>query len=329
MWKRVIGYTVLVIVILVGGAASYLFLRKPAMAPPSSIKVDMTDARIERGRYIFTLSDCDGCHSEHDTTKLYMPVVLGSRGKGEVFPAADMPGQVVVPNITPDKETGIGNWTDGEKIRAIREGVDKDGKALFPLMPYEQFRHMSDDDVQSLVAYLNSLPAIRNPLPPTQLNFPIPLMIKGAPQPVTSPVPTPDKANRRVYAEYLATLGLCEVCHTPFDKGSFDMSKHYAGGRTFKTTFGTVVSANITPDKDTGIGNWTLPYFLERFSQKKELADSGLPAAEPAKFTIMPWLNLASLPKEDLEALYGYLQELRPVVNKVETHPGFASAPAK
>jgi mono/diheme cytochrome c family protein len=311
----------LAIVVLVGGAAGYLFVRKPAMAPASSIKVEMSDARIARGRYIFTLGDCDSCHSQRDTTKPYMPVVESGRGEGKVFPATDMPGKVVVPNITPDKETGIGNWTDGEKIRAIREGVDKDGKALFPMMPYEQFRHMSDEDVQSLVAYLNSLPAIRNPLPATQLMFPVSLMIKGAPQPVTNPVATPDKSNKQVYAEYLATIGLCEVCHTPFDKGSFDMSKHYAGGRTFKTTFGTVVSANITPDKDTGIGNWSLAYFLERFSQKKDLAEKGLPAAEPAKFTVMPWLNLASLPPEDLEALHLYLQGLRPVVNKVETHP--------
>ena len=70
-----------------------------------------------------------------------------------------------IPNITPDRETGIGTWTDGEKIRAIREGIHKDGSALFPMMPYAEYRNMSDDDVQSLVAYLNSLPPVRHESP--------------------------------------------------------------------------------------------------------------------------------------------------------------------
>ena len=76
-------------------------------------------------------------------------------------PEAGLPGRVAARNITPDKETGIGNWTDGEKIRAIREGIGRDGHALFPMMPYESFRHMSDEDVYSLVAYLNSLPPVK------------------------------------------------------------------------------------------------------------------------------------------------------------------------
>ena len=82
------------------------------------------------------------------------------------------PGIVAPTNITLDKETGIGNWTDGEKIRAIREGISRDGTALFPMMGYERFRYMSDEDVHSLVAYLNTLTPVRNPVrgrPPWRL----------------------------------------------------------------------------------------------------------------------------------------------------------------
>lgn len=81
-------------------------------------------------------------------------------------------------NITPDKETGIGNWTDGEKIRAIREGVGRDGTTLFPMMGYERYRHMSYEDVYSFVAYLNTLAPVRNPVPRSRIDFPVSLLIK-------------------------------------------------------------------------------------------------------------------------------------------------------
>src|SRR2546429_6004918 len=136
----------------------YLLFRPPSSAAPSLITVEATQARIDRGKYLFTaLAACDRCHSEGHS----------SRGKGMVMPLHDLPGRIVASNITPDAETGIGTWTDGEKIRAIREGVSRDGRPLFPLMPYQAYASISDEDVQSMVAYMNSLPAVRNPLPRT------------------------------------------------------------------------------------------------------------------------------------------------------------------
>jgi len=90
---------------------------------------------------------------------------------------------IVAANITPDRETGIGAWSDGEKIRAIREGIDRDGRVLFPMMPYVNYRRMSDEDVYAIVAYMNSLPAVRNSLPATSIKFPVSLLIKSVPQP--------------------------------------------------------------------------------------------------------------------------------------------------
>jgi hypothetical protein len=128
------------------------------VATPSYVFIARTPERLARGKYIFMLADCEGCHSQRDFSLFGGPTVPGRVGAGSVFPKEmGLPGLVAAPNITPDVETGIGAWTDAEKIRAIREGIDRDGRPLFPMMPYERYRNMSDDDVHALVAYLDSL----------------------------------------------------------------------------------------------------------------------------------------------------------------------------
>lgn len=139
MWKKIAGYTLLTIVLVAGAGMAYLYFRKPASVPATGIRVAMTPERVARGKYIYTLADCDGCHSQRDITKQYWPVVASGRGRGN-FLGKEGPILLSIPNITPDKETGIGTWTDGEKIRAIREGIHKDGSALFPMMPYTEYR---------------------------------------------------------------------------------------------------------------------------------------------------------------------------------------------
>ena len=321
MWKRILLILVLLIVVVAGGGLAFLYLRKPAHAPPANIKVDMSPARIERGRFLFqVLADCDGCHSQRDFSRFDGPVVPSGRGMGFVFPAEmGLPGTVVAPNITPDPETGIGKWTDGEKIRAIREGVDREGRALFPMMPYPNYRKMSDDDVQALVAYLDTLPPVRNPLPRTSLKFPVSLMIKGVPQPA-GPVPPPDPAKR---GEYLVTIGGCSECHTPEVRGQPVEGKSFAGGRVFKLPWGTVVAANITPDVDTGIGKWSEDYFVKKFAEYRDYVRNGPPKSGPDSFTLMPWLGFSQLADDDLKAVYTYLRTLTPVRNLVDTHPGY------
>ena len=177
----------------------------------------------------------------------------------------DMPGQIYAANITPDVETGIGSWTDGEKIRAIREGVDKNGRALFPIMPYSFYRYMSDEDVQSLVAFLDTIPPIKHQLPPTKVNFPDSMWMKGDPRPVTEPVQS---------ARSKRTNCGTESIWPPFRIARFatrrhpglkeDVSLRFAGGRHFITPVGDVYSANITPDKATGIGDWDVERFKNR-----------------------------------------------------------------
>ena len=292
----------------------------------------MSPERVERGRYIFTvLADCDSCHSQRDFSKVGGPVVLSGRGQGNLLSSfvVGMPGTVVAPNLTPDKETGLGTWTDGDKIRAIREGVDKDGRALFPMMPYQGFAKMSDYDVESLVAYLNTLPPVRNLLVPTQLAFPVNLMIKSVPKPVGS-VPGPNRSDKLKYGEYLVAVAGCGGCHTRAEKGQPVKGMEFAGGEVFDTTSGKVLSANISQDLETGIGKWNEEQFLKKFYDFKEYAASGPPKlAGPESFTLMPWLTFSQLTPEDLSAIFTYLRTVKPVYNYVETHPGVKTSASK
>ncbi|MGA3185490.1 MAG: cytochrome C [Bryobacteraceae bacterium] len=321
--KRFFKRVLLAIPILLLCAFLYLLLRRPASQAPSKIVVKGMPRRLERGEYLFTtLLDCEGCHSERDFSRLGGPVVAGTRGKGAMIPLEGLPGQVNASNITPDKETGVGGWTDGEKIRAIREGISKDGHMLFPLMPYSSYRYMSDADVQAVVAYMNTLPAIRNYVPRSNITFPASMMMKGVPAPVTRAIPPVDPDGGEIYGEYVVTIAGCEECHTRQRMGQADASMRFAGGRVFAMPQGSVISPNITPDKDTGIGNWAFIRFRDRMHSFRQYKDTELPKVGPERFTLMPFIAYANLTDHDLEAMFLYLRSRRPITNFVVPHPG-------
>lgn len=310
---KVLGYVLAAVVLIAGGAVTYLFARKPDMAPAANLKIERTAERLARGQYLVLLADCDGCHSERDFTRFDGPVVTGGRLAGQVFTREHgVPGTVAPQNLTPDPETGIGAWTDGEVVRAIREGVDKDGRTLFPMMPYESYRKMSDEDVYSVVAYLRSLPAVKRKQPPAQLDFPVGLFIRSAPKPVRR-VAQLNLSDKRVKGEYLANIAGCKGCHTP----------SLGGGEKFTGPGLLVVSANISADPTTGIGRMSEQNFVDKFAQYREYAEHGSPKVGPEGFTVMPWLNFCQLPEEDLRAIYVYIRASPPVTKAVETHPGF------
>ncbi|MCW5964435.1 MAG: cytochrome c [Bryobacterales bacterium] len=323
MWKRVLLLAMCALILAVGGGVAYLFARKPAMAPPRDVKVALTPERVERGRYLFSnLYECTGCHSERDFSKFAAPVKPDGLGKGFVFPdQMRLPGRIVSANLTPDPETGLGKWTDGEIIRAIREGVDRDGKALFAFMPYTAYRSMSDDDVEAIVAYLRTIPAIHNPLPSTQLALPVELLNRGEPKPVAGPVTAPPRSDALAYGRYLVTTVDCAGCHTMKKNGTNVEGMDLAGGFELSLPEGTVFSANITPDMETGIGSWTEDGFVARFRQYRDFAQNGAPSISRESFTLMPWLAYAELEEEDLRAMYRYLRTVKPVRHKVNTHP--------
>jgi hypothetical protein len=323
--KRTIGKLALAAALLAvfaaAGLAAWFALLNPATAKPSAVNVEATPERIARGQYLYTLADCDGCHSPRDFSRFAGPVVEGRRGHGFVFPPeSGLPGQVVAPNITPDPETGLGRWTDGEKIRAIRDGIGRDGRALFPMMPYPFYRHMSDEDVASLVAYLNTLEPARTDLPRTNLDFPVSVLIRTEPRPVAN-VPAPNRSDPVDYGRYLAAVGGCADCHTMMNKGRPRQDMLYAGGHEFRMDGAVVVSSNITPDPETGIGKWSEQDFVARFYAYRGYLKKGPPSVGPEGFTLMPWLSLSQLPPEDLKAMYAYLRTQRPIHHRVEVRP--------
>ena len=120
-------------------------------------------------------------------------------------------------NITPDKETGAGTWTDDMFARAIREGVGHDGRALYPLMLYREFKKFSIEDIASIVVYLRTLPPVKNKLPKRKLPLEVQKMIVNSPLPIYKPVPEPDFSNVMERGKYMTEVGGCIGCHTSWE----------------------------------------------------------------------------------------------------------------
>ncbi len=271
---------------------------------------DATPARLARGEYLARgVAGCLDCHTEHDWTKPGGALVPGRDGAGQVFPGEGFPGRIVAANLTPDPETGAGKWTDDQFARAIREGIGHDGRTLFPLMPYPNFRHMSDEDLASVVVYLRSLPAVKNPLPETEIAFPVKYLIRGVPDPLKGPVPPTDLSTPEKRGQYLVTLASCADCHTPMVNGQPEEDKAFAGGMEFKGPWGDVQSANITPDK-TGISYYDENRFIEALR-------TGTVMGRPLN-PIMPWDGYRHMNDQDLKAIFAYLRTVNPVVNRVK-----------
>ena len=293
--------------------------------PQAGNKEDSLKKVVARGEYLaMSVAVCLDCHSKRDYTKFSGPVVPGTEGMGgEVFDHKlfdAMPGTVYARNITPDPETGIGTWTDDEIMRAITQGINKNGDTLFPIMPYANFNHMAKSDLLSIIAYIRTLKPIKNKIPERQLMIPISIAYPGpALQPSVDANVAPPESDQVKYGEYLVNFADCGTCHTPFVKGQPDFSRAYAGGNILDPGVFKVTSANITPDSATGIGAWTEERFLNKFIPLREEKGYNY---DPGKLnTIMPIAAYAGMKDDDLKAIYAYLRTVKPVKNAVEKYP--------
>ena len=137
-------------------------------------------------------------------------------------------GHIVMPNITPDPETGIGKWTEAEIVVALRDGKRPDGSIIGPPMPTPVYRQMSDHDAAAIAAYLRSLKTVKNSLTRSQYKNPLPPSYG----PPISHVEEPEPTAKAAYGSYLVGIGHCVLCHTPPGDGKpFNMSLAYSGGR--------------------------------------------------------------------------------------------------
>lgn len=315
---KIIGIIFLVLIILVVGLYAYVMLFLPKVSPAADIKIEPTKERLERGKYLSeNVCGCLGCHSARDFEYLAGPIKSGTEGiGGEVFDEnTGFPGYFTSKNITP---ANLSSWTDGEIFRALTAGVDKNGEPLFPIMPYPALGQLSEEDINSIIAYIRTLKPIQSEIPKSRAYFPMNLIIRTMP---TNPQLTkiPDKSDQVAYGKYMIKAADCIGCHTKSEKGEFLPGMEYAGGVEFKFPNGAVVtSANLTPDKETGLGSWTKEQFISRFKSFSN-PQIKLTKVKTNDFnTPMPWIDYSGMTDEDIGAIFIYLQTLKPVKNPVE-----------
>ncbi|MCK7526271.1 MAG: cytochrome c [Ignavibacteriales bacterium] len=249
----------------------------------------MTAERIERGKYLVNnVALCLDCHSTRDFSKYSGPIKPGTEGMGgEVFgKELGLPGTIPVKNITP---AALGEWTDGEIIRAITSGINKHGEALFPVMPYTNYHNISEEDLYSIVAYIRTLKPIKNEVGEKELDFPLNYIVKTLPLDSYKPHKAPEKSDMKAYGKYLVTIASCNDCHTKSEDGEPIAGFELAGGAEINLPIGIIRSANLTPDVETGLGAWTKEQFIQRFKSMATDQVKNMEVQQGSFNTIMPW----------------------------------------
>lgn len=307
--KSTIVILAVALLLTVAMAAALVAFHEPAQRELTDLQIEPTPERIERGRYLaHSVSGCMHCHTAHDDTKRSHPRT-GPEGAGGAClgPADGFPGVVCIPNITPDPETGIGGWTDDEILRAMREGVAPDGRALFPMMPYGVYKELSDEDAHSIVAYLRTVEPVNRPEPQaTAIDFPVNFFIELEPSPIEEPVAMPSRSDAAAWGRYMATIAGCRECHADGP-----------GGVEFPTSAGVVRTSNITTH-ETGVLPSTADAFVRLFHSYREGAMADGHAEED--YTVMAWTDYAHLDEADLRAIHSYFLSVPPVENQVQTY---------
>lgn len=308
---KIIGYLILFVLVLLLGGLTFMFVKFPKKEAPENVKVEITPERLERGDYLVNhVVGCLACHSMRDETTYTAPPVPGMEGAGSVFVEDPGLGRVTASNITP---AALSGWTDGEIIRAMTSGISRDGRPLFAIMPYQRFSHLTQQDGYAIVAYIRSLKPVKHDIPPTELKFPLNLIVR------TMPEPGHFKTSEGDRGEYLTTVGHCVFCHTPVDEHEKSIeSMKFAGGHDFGKPGHPVRSVNITPDPETGIGNWTKDQFITKFKRFDSPDARNIRVEKGQPNTVMPWFEFSGMTEEDLGAIYDYLMKQKPVHNKVE-----------
>lgn len=254
-----------------------------ASHPVANITVERTPEQLARGEKLVTT--CAGCHGTQGDFPL----------TGTDFTQGGPPfGTLWSANLTPGGD--IANWSDGEIVRAIREGVHKSGRSLM-IMPSSIYRHFSDDDMKAIVAFLRSQPAAGSPNPPANVNVIGAILTQLLPiaqsvqPPLTQPVPMPAIGVTPEYGQYMMTVAACSDCHgTDF------------GG-------GTEAPAGLGPPVGPTIRDISKRYSQEQFINlfRTGVRSDGLPLSE-----MMPWKDYKAFDDDDFKAMYLHLSSLPP-----------------
>jgi mono/diheme cytochrome c family protein len=291
-----------------------------SIRPTTAEKFAADPDAVARGGYIVNqVAACGACHTPH---------VNGSFVEGERADAYLAGGMkidddafglhVAIPNITPDRETGIGAWTDDQILRAIRDGVRADGQLLMPPMPFGSFARMSDPDARAVVAYLRTVPPVKNAVDRSQNHFSFGVrfaksmgLIHHKP---ASNVQAPPATDRIKYGEYLARgVAPCHDCHSLTSRGPSDGNLFAGSDDPMEDpAWGKAYPRNLTPDKETGLGNYTAAQIKQALRTGKRL--DGKTMAPPMSMFIP---HFSGMTDEDLDAVVAYLQSLPAKKHKI------------
>jgi mono/diheme cytochrome c family protein len=255
---------------------------------------------LERGKYLEeAVVACGNCHTPKGP-----PALVAGKLLAGGFVIAEAMFTARVPNITPDKETGIGNWTDRQIIDGIRHGVRPDGSVIGPPMPIELYARMADEDARAIVAYLRQVKPVQNRVAKSEYKMPL----HAPPGPAPRNVAAPPKSNKVAYGAYIAgPLAHCVDCHTPLERGRRDFSRIGSGGFEMGAPGGgTVVTPNLTPDAETGLGKWT-------DAQIEKAIREGVRPDGTKLVPIMAFGAYRNMSAEDMGALIAYLRSLKPM----------------
>jgi mono/diheme cytochrome c family protein len=298
---RVVRTAAVIVVVLT--ACSHSVLPLPSLsAAPSRDSAQL----VARGEYIVrNVAACGGCHAA-DQADPDGPLTGGAEFKGWRL------GTIRASDITSDSLRGIGTWTDAQIARAIRNGQNKDGHLIAPVMPYHWLNGMSDDDALAVARYLKStLPEYNAVRQDPNLIYKIgrALFLR----PVSGEARTaPPRGPTAAYGEYLALhVGLCADCHTPRGglMSSPDMRRLFAGDAHPPKDF-PANPANLTPDSATGIGRWSEANFIQTMR-------TGVNPAGDSLHPFMPWRQQGRMTDDDLRAIYRYLRTVPAIRNEV------------
>lgn len=285
--------------------------------PTTDERVLATPERLERGKYLVnTIAGCTTCHASRENADVTKPEDEDNPLSGGLY-FRDLLG-TWVPNLTSDVETGLGGWTDDQIMRAIRDGISKDGHILMPVMPYARYRSLSDEDVRAVVVYLRSVPPAKpvTPRQPNEIPFFVNVLVGLG---VTLHEPAKDVAAPRdeplARGEYVARIGHCTDCHSLTSQGArADDDRYLAGSDLPLVTpgIGKIWASNLTPDLETGVGKYTAAQLKATLKSGRRL-DGKLMGPPMSDF--IAHLTLAT--DADLDALVFYLRQQKPVKNAV------------
>lgn len=297
--KKIAKWTGIILFILIASLSITIASRQNLHydAPFPALHASTDSVVIARGKHlVYSSAHCIDCHQKANADSL---IALGQEvplSGGVMF---DLPlGKIYSKNITPDKETGIGKYSDAAIARALRYGVHPDGTVVYDFMP---FHNTSDEDLSAILSYLRSQKPVHNLVPSHQLNLlgnaVKAFMVKPAGPTGEVPKKIPQDTTA-AYGRYLAlSVAECSGCHTKRDLSGAYIGQPFAGGNNIEG----FITPNLTPDPSGRIYKWSKKDFITRFRKGRQIPGSP-----------MPWNSFGRMTDEELTALYHYLKSLEP-----------------